>query len=105
VYIDVVEQRHDAPDQEQVGWNPLSVQVLRYPPEYTMTLQVLIENHTGENCIIVRTTKGIDAHTAGRTAEVAVHDPSVCAGYARNAESRMNLRTLHPMDQEYQRTT
>jgi hypothetical protein len=43
--------------------------------------------------------------TVGRTVEVAVHDPSVCAGSTRNAESRMNLRTMYPTDQEYQQTT
>jgi hypothetical protein len=46
VYIDVVEQRHDTPDQEQVGWNLLSVQVVQDPPEYTMSLQVLMQNRT-----------------------------------------------------------
>jgi hypothetical protein len=34
--------------------------------------------------------------SADRTAEVAV-----CGGSAINAECRMNLRTVYPMDQEY----
>jgi hypothetical protein len=63
VYIDVVEQRHYAPDQEQVGWNPLSVQALQYPPEYAMTLQVLMKNHTIEDRTVVRISKGIAART------------------------------------------
>jgi hypothetical protein len=92
VYIDVVEQRHDAPDQEQVGWNPLSVQALQYPPEYAMTLQVLMENH-----IVVLTAD----RTTGRTAEVVVQDLSVCVVYV----TRMDLRTMYPTDQEYQQTT
>jgi hypothetical protein len=40
--------------------------------------------------------------TADRTIEVVVHDPSICAGFARNAESRMNMRTTYPTDREYQ---
>jgi hypothetical protein len=70
-----------------------------------MTLQVLIENHTGEDRTIVHTAEGTACHTADRTAEVALHDPSVCTGSTRNAKSRMDLRTVYPMDQEYQQTT
>jgi hypothetical protein len=74
-----------------------------------MTLQVLMENHTDEDHTIVCTAKGIAARTAdhivGCTAEVAVQDPSVCVGSARNAKSRMNLRTTYPTDREYQQTT
>jgi hypothetical protein len=105
VYIDVVEQRHDAPDQEQVGWNPLSVQALHHPSEYAMTLQILMENHTGEDRTAVRTAARTADRTAGRTVEVAVQDPSVCTRSARNAEYQMDLRTAYPMDQEYQQTT
>jgi hypothetical protein len=97
VYINVVEQRHNAPDQEQVGWNLMSMQALQYPPEYAMTLQVLMENHTGED----RTAN----RTIGHNAEVVVHDPSICVGSARNVESRMDLRTVYPTDQKYQQTT
>jgi hypothetical protein len=65
-----------------------------------------MENHTVEN----RTTEGTSSHTAARiddctadrTVEVAVQDPSVCAGSARNAECRMDMRTVYPTDQEYQ---
>jgi hypothetical protein len=64
-----------------------------------------MENHAGEDRTAVRTAEGTIVCTAGRTAEVAVHDPSICVGSARNVESRMDLRTVYPMDQEYQQTT
>jgi hypothetical protein len=70
-----------------------------------MTLQVLIKNHTSEDRTVVHTAEGTVGHTADRTAEVALQDPSVCTGFARNAESRMDLRTAYPTDQEYQQTT
>jgi hypothetical protein len=62
-----------------------------------MTLQVLMKNHIGENRTVVRIVKG----TAGHTIEVVVQDLSVCVGSARDAESRMDLRTVYPMDEEY----
>jgi hypothetical protein len=72
------------------------VKVLQHPPEYAMTFQVLMENHIVED----RTTEVIVAHiadhTADRTAEVVVHDSSVCAGSMRNAECRIDLRTTYP---------
>jgi hypothetical protein len=68
VYINVVEQCHDAPDQEQVGWNLLSVQAPQHPPEYAMTLQFLMENHIGEDHTTVRTAD----RYVGRPAEVAI---------------------------------
>jgi hypothetical protein len=68
------------------------MQALQYHPEYTMTLQVRKENHTGldhiagrtmdytagrtTDCTVGRTTDC----TVGRTVEVVVHDPSVCVG-------------------------
>jgi hypothetical protein len=64
-----------------------------------------MENHIGEDHTVVRTAEGTAAHTVDRTAEVAVQDPSICAGSARNVESRMDLRTTYPTDREYQRTT
>jgi hypothetical protein len=109
VYIDVMEQCHDAPNQEQVGWNSLSVQALQHLPEYAMTLQVLMEKHIAEDRTIIRTKEGIAACTtnctAGRTAEVVVQDPSICARSVRNVESRMDLRTAYPTGQEYQQKT
>jgi hypothetical protein len=96
VYIDVVEQHHDAPNQEQVGWNPLSVHV-QDPLEYVMTLQILMQNHIVEDRTATR--------TADHTTEVAVQDPSVCTESARNAECWMDLRIAYPMDQKYQQTT
>jgi hypothetical protein len=62
-----------------------------------MTLQARKENHIGAD----RTAGHTTDHTFGRTVEVAVHDSSVCDGSARNAESRMDLRTAYPTDQEY----
>jgi hypothetical protein len=66
-----------------------------------MTLQVLMKNHTIEDLIVARTVD----HTADCTVEVAVQNPSVCAGSARIAEIRMDLRTAYPMDKEYQQIT
>jgi hypothetical protein len=70
------------------------VQTLQDPSEYAMTLQVLMQNHTVKD----RTTAHTVDRTADRTTEVAVQDPSVCAGSARNAECRMDLRTAYPTD-------
>jgi hypothetical protein len=82
-----------------------------------MTLQARKENHTGPDRTVSRNTDPTVGHiadrivgctadrTAGRTAEVAVHDPSICDGYMRNANSRIDLRTVYPTDQEYQQTT
>jgi hypothetical protein len=72
---------------------------MQHPPDYAMTLQVLMENHTGEDRTVVCTVEGIVDRTIGRTAEVAVQDPSVCAGSVRNVESLMDLRTMYPTDQ------
>jgi hypothetical protein len=74
------------------------VQALQHHPEYAMTLQARKENHTGPD------------RTAGRTADstagsTTVHDPSVSTRSVRNAESRMDLRTVYPTDREYQQTT
>jgi hypothetical protein len=72
-----------------------------------------MENHTGSDRTVDPTAgrtadptarRTVD-RTAGRTAKVTVHDPSVCVGSARNAESRMDLRTVYPTNQEYQQTT
>jgi hypothetical protein len=76
----------------------MSVQALQYHPEYVMTLQARKENHTGPD----RTTGRTADPTVGLT---AVHDPSVSAGFVRNAESRMDLRIVYPTDREYQQTT
>jgi hypothetical protein len=73
------------------------VQALQRHPEYAMTLQVRKENHTGED----RTADRIVICIAA----VVVHDPSVCVGSARNAESRIDLRTMYPTYQTYQQTT
>jgi hypothetical protein len=81
------------------------VSALQYHPEYVMTLQARKENHTGPDRTAGHTadhtTDHIANHTASRIAELAVHDPSICVGSARNAESRMNLRTVYPTNQEY----
>jgi hypothetical protein len=86
-----MEQRHDAPDQEQVGWNPPrcvdSAASSRICDDYPGPDG---KNHTGED----RTAEG----TTTRTAEVVVHDSSVCAGSMRNVECRMDLRTVYPTD-------
>jgi hypothetical protein len=74
------------------------VQTLQHHPEYAMTLQARKENHTGPDRTAGRTADS----TAGRT---TVHDPSVSAGSVRNAESRMDMRTVYPTDREYQQTT
>jgi hypothetical protein len=79
-----------------------SVQALQHPPEYAMTLQVLMENHTVEDRTAVRIAKGIAARTTDRTTEVAVQDSSVCARSARSAKCRIDMRTVYPTDQEYQ---
>jgi hypothetical protein len=76
----------------------VSVQALQHHPEYAMTLQARKENHTGPDRNAGRTTDP----TASRT---AIHDPSVSVGSVRNAESRMDLRTVYPMDRESQQTT
>jgi hypothetical protein len=76
----------------------VSVQALRHHPEYAMTLQARKENHTGPDRNADRTADP----TTGRT---TVHDPSVSAGSVKNAESRMNLRTVYPTDREPQQTT
>jgi hypothetical protein len=68
-----------------------------------MTLQVLIKNHTGEDRTVVHTAEGIVGHSADRTDEVALQDLSVCTGFARHAESRMDLRTAYPTDQDISR--
>jgi hypothetical protein len=85
------------------------VQALQHHPKYVMTLQAQNENHTGPDHTVGRnvnpTADHTTDHTAGRTAEVAVHELSVCAGSARNVECRMDLRTVYPTDQEYQQTT
>jgi hypothetical protein len=58
-----------------------------------------MENHTGKDRTVIRTTEGIAAqtpdHTAGRIAEVTVQYPLVCAGFTSNTESRMDLRTMY----------
>jgi hypothetical protein len=60
-----------------------------------------MENHTIEDLIAARTVD----RTANCTVEVVVHNPSVCIGSARIAESRMDLRTAYPTDKEYQQIT
>jgi hypothetical protein len=75
----------------------MSVQALQHHPEYVMILQARKENHTVSDRTAGRNTDP----TASRT---AVHDPSVSAGFVRNAESRMKLRTVYPTDREYQQT-
>jgi hypothetical protein len=74
------------------------VQALQHHSEYAMTLQDQKENHTGPDC----TARCTADPTAGRT---AVHDLSVSTGSVRNVESQMDLRTIYPMDREYQQTT
>jgi hypothetical protein len=77
------------------------VQALQDPPEYAMTLQVLMQNHTVED----RTARIADrtvVRTADRIAEVVVQDLSVCVASMRNVECQMDLRTAYLMDQEYQ---
>jgi hypothetical protein len=56
-----------------------------------------MENHTGEDYNVVHTAEG----TVTRNVEVVVKDPSVCAGSVRNTESRIELRTAYPTNQEY----
>jgi hypothetical protein len=73
VYIEVMDERHAAPDHEQVEWNLLSVQVLQHHPEYAMTLQTRKENHTVPDRTARRTADPI-------TGRIAVHDPLVSAG-------------------------
>jgi hypothetical protein len=41
-----------------------------------------MENHTDEDYNVVHTAEG----TATRSVEVAIKDPSVCAGFARNTD-------------------
>jgi hypothetical protein len=82
------------------------VQALQHHPEYAMTLHARKKNHIGSDHTTGRNAnptagRTVD-RTAGCTAEVVVHDPSVCAGSMRNAESRMDLRTVYPINQEYQ---